>query len=109
AHRQPRRARPRRRRARLDGFERPFPVPSDRLRQALVEIDRGLELEELARLLDVRNPQLDVRVVERLEDELAGATGEALDALREVEDRHGRARVADVERLPDGLGPLEAE
>src|SRR5262249_39615417 len=100
---------PRPGRARLDGFERPFSVPRDGLRQALVEVDGGLELEELARLLDVGNAQLDVRVVERLEDELTGTTREQFDALRKVEDRHCRARVADVERLSDGLRPLEAE
>ena len=40
--------------------------------EALVELDLRLEAEQLARLLDVRDPQLDVGVVERLEDDLAG-------------------------------------
>ncbi len=69
-------------------------VPRDRPLEPLVELDLRLEAEQLAGLVDVRDAQLDVRVVERLEDELARARREALDALREVVDRHGGARVA---------------
>ena len=50
-------------------------VPRDRPVEALVELDLGLEAEQLAGLLDVRDPQLDVRVVERLEDDVARAPG----------------------------------
>ena len=49
---------------------RVLPVPGDRPLEPLVELDLRLEAEELARLLDVRDAELDVRVVERLEDEL---------------------------------------
>ena len=45
-------------------------VPGDRPLEPLVELDLRLEAEELAGLVDVGDPQLDVRVVERLEDEL---------------------------------------
>src|SRR5206468_9494735 len=64
--------------------------------------------EELARLLHVRDAQLDVRVAERCEDDLSRAAGQPLYAQREVVDRDRRARVADVERLPDRLRTLEA-
>src|SRR3954451_15841978 len=84
-------------------------IPRDRLPEALVEIDLRLEAEHLARLRDVRDPQLDVRVVERLEHELPGAARQPLDALSEVDDRHRRARVADVERVADRLLEVEAE
>src|SRR5438270_6801167 len=87
----------------------PRSVPSDRPGEALVELDLRLEAEDLARLLDVRDAQLDVGVVERLEDDLPGAAGEPLHALREVVDVHGRAGVPDVEAVADGLRPLEAE
>ena len=53
--------------------------------------------------------QLDVGVVERLEDELARAAREPLDALGEVVDRHRRARVSDVEALADRVRMLERE
>ena len=76
-------------------------IPRDRPLEALVEVDLRLEAEQLARLLDVRDAQLDVGVVQRLEDDLDLRAGEPLDPLREVVDRHRRARVADVERLPD--------
>ena len=68
----------------------------------------GSQPSTLARLLDVRDAQLDVDVAERREDDLARAAGEALDPLGEVVDRDRRARVADVERLADRLGMLEA-
>src|SRR5436190_5175158 len=84
-------------------------IPRDRPREPLVEIDLRLEAEQLARLRHVRDPQLDVRVVERLEDEVAGAAGQALDPLRKLENRDGRAWVADVERMADRLLELEAE
>ncbi len=61
----------RRRRASLGGDGESFPVPRDRLRQAVVELDLRLPPEQLARLLDVRDAQLDVGVVQRLEDDLA--------------------------------------
>ena len=83
-------------------------VPRDRPLEAVVELDLRLEAEHLARLLDVRDPQLDVGVVERLEDDLDLGAGEPLDPLGEVVDRDRRARVADVERLPDGVRALEA-
>ena len=66
------------------------PVPRDRPLEAVVELDLRLPAEQLARLLDVRDPQLDVDVVERREDDLAGAAAEALDPLREVVDRDRR-------------------
>src|SRR5581483_9677721 len=84
-------------------------VPRDRPLEAVVELDRRLEADVLARLLDVRDAQLDVDVLERREDDVAGAAGEPLDALREVEDRHGGARVADVVALPDRVRVLETE
>src|SRR5207253_6917408 len=84
-------------------------VPGDRLLEPLVELDARLEAELLPRLADVRDAQLDVDVVEGREADLARTAGEPLDALREVEDRHRGARVADVEALADGLRPLEAE
>ena len=56
---------------RLGGCGHLLAIPRDRPREALVEIDLRLEAEHLARLLDVRDPQLDVGVVERLEDDLA--------------------------------------
>jgi hypothetical protein len=65
--------------------------------------------EQLLRLLDVRDPQLDVGVVQRLEDDLARAARQALHALGEVVDRDGGARVADVERLADGARQLERQ
>ena len=49
-----------------------LPVPSDRPREAVVELDLRLAAEQLARLLDVGDAQLDVGVVERHEDDLAG-------------------------------------
>src|SRR5262249_48904371 len=106
------RPRPGRRRARPGGsaqYRRLFPVPRDRPREALVEVALRLEPEPLPRLLDVRDPEFDVGVVERPEDDLAGRAGQPLHPLREVEDRHGRARVADVEGLTDGLVSLEAQ
>ena len=105
------RAPPRRRRASrvIRARQCSRPVPRDRPLQALVEIDLRLEAELLARLRDVRHPDLDVGVVQRLEDDLAGRAGQALDALRQVVDRHRRARVADVEALARGLRALEAE
>src|SRR5918992_1393954 len=87
----------------------PGAVPGNRALEPLVEIDLGLPPERVVGLLDVRDPQLDVGVVERLKDQLARTAGQPLDALREVVDRHGRARVADVESLADGLRTLEAE
>src|SRR5205823_7350886 len=83
--------------------------PRDRPLQAVVELYARLEADLVAGLLDVRDAQLDVHVLERREHDLAGTAGDALDALREVEDRHGRARVADVEALADGTRMLEAE
>src|SRR5204863_2490518 len=65
--------------------------------------------QQRAGLVDVRDPELDVQVVDRLEDELAGAAGERLDPAGEVEDRHRRARVADVEALADRVLVLERE
>jgi hypothetical protein len=47
--------------------------------------------------------------VQRLEDQLARAAGQPLDPLRQVDDRHRRARIADVERVADRLRQLEAE
>src|SRR5581483_4366586 len=67
-----RRARPCRRPASLDGCGLSLAIPRDRPGEPLVELDLRLPPEQLARLLDVRDAQLDVRVVERLEDELAG-------------------------------------
>ena len=84
-------------------------IPRDRPLEAVVELDLRVEADVLARLLDVRDAQLDVDVLERREDDLAGAAGEPLDALREVEDRHRAARVADVVALPDRIRMLEAE
>ena len=52
-------------------------VPRDRPGEPLVELDLRLEAEQLARLVDVRDAQLDVGVVERLEDDLARAAGRA--------------------------------
>ena len=86
-----------------------LPVPSDRLLEALVELHLRLPAENLAGLLHVRDAQLDVGVVQRLEDDLSRRAADALDALREVEDRHGAARVADVERLTDRCRMLEAQ
>ncbi len=43
------------------------------------------------------------------EDELTGASGQPLDPLREVVDRHRRARVSDVEALADRVRMLERE
>ena len=63
-------------------------IPRDRPLEAVVELDLRVEADVLARLLDVRDAQLDVDVLERREHDLARAAGEALDALREVEDRH---------------------
>ena len=94
---------------RIGHLRRVLAVPRDRPLEPLVELDLRLEAEELARLVDVRDAQLDVRVVERLEHELARTPAEALDALGEVVDRHGRARVADVEALPDRVRVLERE
>ena len=85
-----------------------LPVPLDRPREAVVELDLRLPAEQLARLVDVRDAELDVDVAERREHDLAGAAGEPLDPLGEVVDRHRGARVADVERLADRLRPLEA-
>ena len=45
---------------RLGHAGRVLPVPRDRALEALVELDLRLEAEELARLVDVRHPQLDV-------------------------------------------------
>src|SRR4051794_1059381 len=84
-------------------------VPGDRALEPFVQLYLRLEPQRLARLADVRDPQLDVDVVQRLEDDVAAAARDALDALREVEDRHGRARVADVEALAGCLRALEAE
>src|SRR5207247_10548336 len=87
APRRSRRAPPRRRRAARGGLRQRRPaaaIPRNRPFQALVELDLRLEAEELARLVDVRDPQLDVCVMERLEHDLARATGQPLDAQREV-------------------------
>src|SRR5207302_11122423 len=105
----PRRAPPRRDPGTLGGYGRPCPVPRDRPFEALVEIDLRLPAEQLAGLLDVRNPELHVGVVQRLRDDLARTAGQPLDPLREVENRHRRPRVPDVQAMADGLGPLEAE
>ena len=56
-----------------DGSALAAPVPLDRPREAVVELDPRLPAEQLARLLDVRDPQLDIGVAERGEDDLAGA------------------------------------
>ncbi len=56
---------------RLGHRDRVLAVPRDRALEPLVELDLRLEAEELARLVDVRDPQLDVRVVQRLELELS--------------------------------------
>ena len=84
-------------------------VPRDRPREAVVELDLRLEAEQLARLVHVRDAQLDVGVVERREDDLARAAGEPLDPRREVVDRDRRARVADVEASRRPPRALEAE
>src|SRR5206468_663103 len=84
-------------------------VPGDRPREAVLEVDLRVEAEQLARLLDVRDAQLDVDVAERHVDDLARAAGQPLDRPRELEDRHRRPRIADVEGLARGLWPLEAE
>ena len=76
APRRPRPPRRRRCRARLDGCRGLRPVPRDRLLEALVEIDLRLEAEQLPGLFDVGHPDLDVRVVERLEGDLAGTAAE---------------------------------
>src|ERR1043166_6140146 len=83
------------RRQALDGT--PLAVPTDRAGEALVEIDPRLPAEQLARLVDVRDPHLDVGVVERPEDDLGLRPRQPPDPRREVEDGHDRARVADVE------------
>src|SRR5205823_6754694 len=83
------------------------PVPRDRPLEAFVELHSRLPPEYGARLLDVRDAQLDVGVVQRLEHDLAGRVAEPLDPLREVVDRDRRARVANVERLADCVGMLE--
>ncbi len=94
---------------RIGHLVRSLAVPRDRPLEPLVEVDLRLEAEQLARLVDVGNAELDVRVVERLEDDLTGAARQALDALSEIVDRHRRARVADVEALADGVRMLEGE
>src|SRR4029079_14902861 len=90
---------PRRAGASRDGLRQrrcPRAIPRDRPLEAVVELELRVEADVLARLLDVRDAQLDVDVVERREDDLARAASEPLDALGEVEDRDGAARVADV-------------
>ena len=87
-------------RARYHAIVRSSPSSSSTLR---------LEPEQRPRLVHVRDPQLDVRVVERDEADLARAAGEPLDPRREVVDRDRRAGVADVEALADGGGVLERE
>src|SRR5204862_7708629 len=107
-----RRARPRRRPAMRAGLRQcrlAGAIPRDRPLQAVVELHARLEADLVAGLLDVRDAQLDVHVPERREHDLAGAAREALDALCEVEDRHGRARVPDVEALADRARVLETE
>ena len=47
--------------------------------------------------------------MEWLEDDLTGASGQALHALSEIVDRHRRAGVADVEALADRVRVLECE
>src|SRR5712692_4739145 len=92
-----------------DGLECTLPVPRDRPLQPFVQVDARPEAEQLARLLHVRDAQLDVGVVERLEDDLSGAAREPLHPLRQVVDRDRRAGIADVERLADRLRTLETE
>src|ERR671937_544698 len=84
-------------------------VPRDGAGKPVVEVDLRLEPEEPARLVDVRDADLHVGVVKGLEDELARRAGQPLHPRGQVEDRHRRARVADVEGLPHGPGVLEAE
>src|SRR5918996_693611 len=84
-------------------------IPRDRPLESLVEVHLGLEPEQRPRLRDVRDPELDVGVVERLEHDLARAAGQPLHALREVVDRDRGARVPDVEALPHGARMLEGE
>src|SRR6185437_2802739 len=76
-------------------------IPRDRPLQPVVELDLRFETDLVARLFDIGDAQLDVDVIEGREDDLARTAGEPLDSLREVEDRHGRARIADVVALPD--------
>src|SRR2546423_4481784 len=45
-------------------------IPGDRPLEAVVQVDAWLPVEQLPRLVDVRDPHLDVRVVERPEDDL---------------------------------------
>src|SRR6185295_15965540 len=89
--------------------QEPTAVPGDRPREPFVQLDAGLEAEQVARLVDVRDAELDVGVVDRPEHDLARAAGQPLDALREVVDRDRGARVADVEALADRVRVLERE
>src|SRR5207249_11870519 len=78
-----------------------FPVPRDRAGEPVLEVDLRLDTEQPPRLVDVGDPDLHVGVVERTKHDLAVRPREPLDPLRQVENRHRRARVADVERLAD--------
>src|SRR6185503_4700010 len=68
-------------------------IPRDRLLETLVQVDLRLEAEHLARLLDVRDPQLDIGVVERLEGDVDVGPRQPADPQREVVDRDRGARV----------------
>ena len=57
-------------------------IPRDRPREPFVQLDLRLEVEQLAGLVDVRDAQLDVGVVERLEADVDVGAGQPLDPLR---------------------------
>src|SRR5439155_5514934 len=99
--------RPAARAGRLRQRRLPASIPRDCPLEPVVELDDRVEADRLARLLDVRDAQLDVDVLERRKHDLARTAGDALDALGEVEDRDRRPWVADVEALADRVRMLE--
>src|SRR5688572_6517496 len=87
----------------------PVPVPGDGALQPFLEIDRGLEAEKPAGLVDVGDAQFHVRERPLHEGEPRGGAAEADDHAREVVDGEDAARVADVEGLPHRLRLHEGE
>src|SRR5690242_6983883 len=73
------------------------PVRREHPAQPFLELDLGLPLEHLAGSGDVGLADLRIVHRQRLEDELAGRSGDLQHVLRELEDRE-LAGVADVDR-----------
>src|SRR5438128_828340 len=82
-------------------------VPVDRTEQAFFEIDARMEPEQIARLVDVGDAQLDVLMRPLDELDARRRRRQPHHLARQVVDRQRRARVADVESVADRFGFLE--